>query len=78
MANRLRGPDQLSQARVRLGPHPAGRPPRSFHLVRARGLRPQPGQDQRPCQLTCPGRTRGCRQWCRPGSAFGLFQGEVS
>jgi len=51
MANRLRRPDQLPQARIRLGPHPAERPPRSFHLVRARGIHPQPGQDQRPCQL---------------------------
>ena len=56
VANRLRRPDQLPQTRIRLGPHPARRPRRSFHLVRARGIHPQPSQDQRPCQLTCPAR----------------------
>ena len=78
VANRLRGPDQLPQAPVRLGPHPAGRPPRSFDLVRARGIQPQPGQDQRPRQLTRPARTRERRQYRGPRSAFGLFQVEVS
>ena len=77
VANRLRRPDQLPQTPIRLGPHPAGRPPRSFHLVRARGIQPQPGQDQRPCQLTRPARTRECRQYRGPRSAFGLFQVEV-
>ena len=62
VANRLRRPDQLPQARIRLGPHPAGRPPRSLHLVRARGIHPQPGQDQRPRQLTRPGQPRERRR----------------
>ena len=78
VANRLRRPDQLPQAPIQLGPHPAGRPRRSFHLVRARGIHPQPGQDQRPCQLTRPARTRECRQYRGPRSAFGLFQVEVT
>ena len=78
MANRLRRPDQLSHARIRLGPHPARWPRRSFHLVRARGIQPQPGQDQRSCQLTRPARTRECRQYRGLRSAFGLFQGEVN
>jgi hypothetical protein len=78
VADRLRRPDQLPQTPIRLGPHPAGRPRRSFHLVRARGIQPQPGQDQRPCQLTGPARTRERRQYRGPRSAFGLFQVEVT
>jgi hypothetical protein len=45
--------------------------------VRARGLRPQPGQDQRPGQLTRPGRRRACHR-PRPNSALRLFQVEVA
>jgi hypothetical protein len=37
------------------GTHPPGPPAGHSDLVRARGIHPQPGQDQRPCQLTCPG-----------------------
>jgi hypothetical protein len=36
------------------GTHPPGPPAGHSDLVRARGIHPQPGQDQRPCQLTCP------------------------
>ena len=75
VANRLRRPDQLPQARIRLGPHPARRPRRSFHLVRARGIHPQPGQDQRPCQLTLAGRTRECRQHPPPEISLRTFSG---
>jgi hypothetical protein len=35
------------------GTHPPGPPAGRSDLVRARGIHPQPGQDQRPCQLTC-------------------------
>ena len=42
-------------ARLRLGPDPAGRHERRRHLVRARGIRPQPDQDQRPSRMTRPG-----------------------
>ena len=52
MAHWLRRTDQLPQTRLRLGPHPPGRPARSRHLVRARSIRPQPDQDQRPGPLT--------------------------
>ena len=44
VAHRLGGTDQLPQAWLRLGPHPAGRQARSRDLVRARRFRPQPGQ----------------------------------
>jgi IS5 family transposase len=52
VAHRLRRADQLPQARLRIGPHPPGHQARSRDLVRARGLRPQPGQDRSPGQLT--------------------------
>ena len=48
MANRMRGPDQHPQTRIRLGPHPPGQPRRSENLDRTRGLHPQPDQDRRP------------------------------
>ena len=54
VAHRMRRPDQLPQARLRLGPHPPRRQERSRDLVRTRGIRPQPGQDQRPGQLNPP------------------------
>jgi len=41
------------QTLLRLGPHPPRRQERSRHLVRPRGLRPQPGQDRYPRQLFC-------------------------
>jgi hypothetical protein len=46
--------------RLRLGPHPPRRQERSRDLVRARGIRPQPGQDQRPGQLTRPRQRGAC------------------
>jgi IS5 family transposase len=52
VADRVRRPDQLPQARLRLGPDPPGRQERRRHLVRAWGTRSQPGQDQRPGRLT--------------------------
>ena len=52
MAHRLRRPDQLPQTPLRLEPHPPGRQNGSGDLVRARGIRPQPGQDRDPRQLT--------------------------
>ena len=52
MAHRLGRTDQLPQTRLRLGPHPPGPQARSRDLVRARGIRPQPGQDRSPGQLT--------------------------
>jgi IS5 family transposase len=52
VAHRLRRPDQLSQTRLRLGPHPAGQQKGCGDLVRTRGIHPQPGQDRRPGQLT--------------------------
>jgi IS5 family transposase len=54
MAHRLGGADQLPQTRLRLGPHPPGRPAGSQDLVRARSTRPQPGQDRCPRKLTPP------------------------
>ena len=79
VADRLRGPDQLPQAQIRLGPHPAGRPPRSFHLVRARGIHPQPGQDQRrlPADPIWAAHLRIPPRSFRPNSALRLFQVEV-
>jgi len=74
--DRLRRPDQLPQAPIRLGPHPAGRPRWSFHLVRARGIQPLPGQDQRPRQLSCPGQTRE-RRPPPPEISLRTFQVEV-
>jgi transposase, IS5 family len=47
VAHRLRGPDQLPQAPLRLGPHPDGRHPRRPHLLRPRHVRPQLRQDRR-------------------------------
>jgi IS5 family transposase len=58
VADRVRRPDQLPQARLRLEPDPPGRQERRRHLVRARGTRPQPGQDQRPGRIT-PAQTPG-------------------
>jgi IS5 family transposase len=52
VADRLRRADQLPQTRLRLGPHLPGRQERSGDLVRARGIRPQPGQDRDHGQLT--------------------------
>ena len=57
MAHRLRGPDQLPQTPLRLGPHPPGQQNGNGDLVRARGIRPQPGQDRDPRQLTPARRT---------------------
>ena len=68
VAHRLRRADQLPQARLRLGPHPPGHQARSRDLVRARGLRPQPGQDRGPGQLT---RTAQRRPRRSPGSSPG-------
>jgi len=36
------------QAPLQLGPHPARRPGGYSHLVRSRGIRPQPGPDHQP------------------------------
>ena len=47
VAHRLREPDQLPQAPLRLGPHPDGRHPKRPHLVRPRHVRPQPRHDRR-------------------------------
>jgi hypothetical protein len=54
VAHRLRGPHQLPQAPLRLGPHPHGRHPRDPHLVRPRCVHPQPGQDQRAARGQAP------------------------
>ena len=78
MANRLRRTDQLPQARLRLGPHPPGRQARSRDLVRARGIRPQPGQDRRPGQLTThPASTRSTAT-PPPGLSPTTFSGRSS
>ena len=61
-----------------VGPHPPGRQGGSSRLVRTRGIRPQPGHDQRPGELN---RTPGpgvCRRPIVSNSAFRLFQVEVS
>ena len=77
VAHRLRRTDQLPQTRLRLGPHPAERQARSGDLVRARGIPPQPGQGQRPGQLTRPGYPEFAAA-LRPKSAFRIFQVEVA
>jgi hypothetical protein len=76
----LRGADQLPQTRLRLGPHPAGRQARGRDLVRARRLRPQPDQDQRPDDLKQPETEDQKRPPRRPRTsspARRLFQVEV-
>jgi IS5 family transposase len=71
VAHRLRRPDQLPQTPLRLGPHPPGHHKGSGDLVRARGIRPQPGQDRDPRQLTGPPDTRPAqRAGPFPGSDF--------
>ena len=77
VADRLRRPDQLPQAQVRLGPRPAGRPRRSFDLVRARGIHRTTWSRSAPLPADRPSRTRERRQYRRRRSASGLFQGEV-
>jgi IS5 family transposase len=78
MAHRMRGPDQLPQALPRLGPHPPGRQNRSRHLVRIRGTRPQPAQDQRTGQPTTAKTSLTPPPHHRPNSALRLFQVEVA
>ena len=48
----IRRQDQPPQARLRLGPHQAGRQNRSRHLVRARSIRTQPRQNRGPLEVT--------------------------
>jgi transposase, IS5 family len=80
MAHRTRRADQLPQARLRLGPHPPGRQERSRDLVRPRGIRPQPGQDRIPGQMTS--RIQAARALPRPPPDTDLsprtFQVEVA
>jgi IS5 family transposase len=78
MAHRLRRPDQLPQTRLRLGPHPPGRQAQGSDLVRPRGLRPQPGQDRYPGQLTRPSQPPPSTGTRPPHSRPRLFQGEVN
>ena len=78
VAHRLRRPDQLPQARYGWDRTRLDGRARSFDLVRARGIHPQPGQDQRPRQLTCPGPDSENATSTDPRSASSrLFQGEV-
>jgi IS5 family transposase len=78
VAHRLGRPDQLPQTRLRLGPHPAGQQARGHDLVRARGIRPQLGQDRGNGQLTGPAGQPRTDAHARPASAPGVFQVEVA
>ena len=77
VAHRLRRPDQLPQARLRLGPHPARWQARSRDLVRARGIHPQPSQDRRPDQVTSHTQITRLTSRHDPPSARRLFRVEV-
>src|SRR5262249_48871529 len=65
VAYRIGRTDQLPQAHLRLGPHPARWQTRSCDLVRTRGIRPQPRQDRGPGQMTTAKADHGSR--CSPG-----------
>jgi IS5 family transposase len=77
MANRLRRPDQLPQTPLRLEPHPSGQQNGSGDLVRTRGIRPQPGQDRDPRQLTEPAEHPPPHR-AGPSPGQRLFQDEVT
>src|SRR5215218_10225172 len=54
MANRMRRPDQQLETRLWMGSQPDRHHRRRKDLGRTRSPDPQPGQDQRPGQLTAP------------------------
>ena len=86
--NRKRRPDQLPETRLRMESDADRRDRRSPHLVRLRGVQPQPGEDRSIDDLrigrTGPTATRiGNRNTAetttkRGSQSFRLFQGEVT
>jgi IS5 family transposase len=78
VADRLRRTDQLPQTRLRVGPHPPGRPDRSRDLVRARDIHSQPGQDRSPDPMTRAPSTELTTPVPPQNSARRLFQVEVA